>query len=98
MATGSDPLFRLSRLLAGVVACDLGSGAPAPARAQIMVDLQLVLAVDASGSVSTYRFELQRRGYVAALRNPRVIGAILSGGTRSIAVSMMQWTGPFLQA
>ena len=73
----------------------LASGAPA--RAQIMVDLQLVLAVDASGSVNTYRFELQKRGYVAALRNPRVLGAILSGRTQSIALMMMQWTGPFLQ-
>ena len=73
----------------------LASGAPG--RAQIMVDLQLVLAVDASGSVNTYRFELQKRGYVAALRNPRVLGAILSGGTQSIALTMMQWTGPFLQ-
>jgi len=71
--------------------------AGAPARAQIMADLQLVLAVDASGSVNTYRFELQKRGYVAALRNPRVLGAILSGRTQSIALMMMQWTGPFLQ-
>jgi hypothetical protein len=68
-----------------------------PARAQTEVDLQLVLAVDASGSVNTYRFQLQQRGYVAALRNPRVLSAILSGGTQSIAITMMQWTGPFLQ-
>ena len=68
-----------------------------PAPAQTMVDLQLVLAVDASGSVNTYRFELQKRGYVAALRNPRVLGAILSGATQSISLTMMQWTGPFLQ-
>jgi hypothetical protein len=69
----------------------------APARAQTEVDLQLVLAVDASGSVNMYRFQLQQRGYVAALRNPRVLSAILSGGTQSIAITMMQWTGPFLQ-
>ena len=34
------------------------------------VDLQLVLAVDASGSVNQYRFELQKQGYAAAFRNP----------------------------
>ena len=34
------------------------------------VDLSLVLAVDASGSVNQYRFELQKRGYVEAFRNP----------------------------
>jgi hypothetical protein len=68
-----------------------------PAAAQTSVDLQLALMVDASGSVNQYRFELQKRGYVAALRNPRVLGAILGGRTQSIAISMVQWTGPFLQ-
>jgi hypothetical protein len=68
------------------------------ARAQTEVDLQLIFAVDASGSVNQYRFELQKRGYVAALRNPKVLSAILGGRTQSIAVSMFQWTGPFLQA
>ena len=67
------------------------------AAAQTPVDLQLVLAVDASGSVDQVRFELQKRGYVAALRNPRVLSAILGGRTQSIAISMVQWTGPFLQ-
>src|SRR5262249_8520948 len=67
------------------------------AAAQTAVDLQLALMVDASGSVNQYRFELQKRGYVAALRNPRVLGAILGGRTQSIAISMVQWTGPFLQ-
>ena len=55
----------------GAAALLLALAAGVPARAQTMVDLQLVLAVDASGSVNTFRFELQRRGYVAALRNPR---------------------------
>ena len=68
-----------------------------PAAAQTSVDLQLALMVDASGSVNQYRFELQKRGYVAALRNPRVLGAILGGRTQSIAITMVQWTGPFLQ-
>src|SRR5947209_9820548 len=61
------------------------------------VDLALVLAVDASGSVDRVRFELQKQGYVAAFRHPRVIGAIQSGPTQADAVSMMQWTGPALQ-
>src|SRR2546421_11737196 len=61
------------------------------------VDLALVLAVDASGSVDRVRFELQKQGYVAAFRHPRVIGAIQSGPTQAIAVIMMQWTGPALQ-
>jgi len=69
----------------------------APAAAQTAVDLQLVLAVDASGSVSEERFELQKRGYVAAFRNPQLVRAIGSGPARAIAVTMVQWTGPTLQ-
>jgi hypothetical protein len=67
------------------------------AAAAIEVDLQLVLAVDASGSVSQRRFELQKQGYAAAFRNPRVLKAISSLMTQSIAVTMLQWTGPRLQ-
>jgi hypothetical protein len=70
---------------------------PAPAQSPQLVDLALVLAVDASGSVDRVRFELQKQGYVAAFRHPRVIGAIQSGPTQAIAVIMVQWTGPALQ-
>jgi hypothetical protein len=61
------------------------------------VDLQLVLAVDASGSVNQYRFELQKQGYAAAFRDPRVLKAIRSGIAGAIAVTMVQWTGPEMQ-
>jgi Protein of unknown function (DUF1194) len=64
---------------------------------QTAVDLQLVLAVDASGSVDQRRFELQKQGYVAAFRDPRVLRAIQSGAMQAIAVTMVQWTGPALQ-
>src|SRR5499433_2267323 len=67
------------------------------ADAQTAVDLQLVLAVDASGSVDQVRFELQKRGYVDAFRHARVLQAIRSGPSRAIAVTMLQWTGPALQ-
>jgi hypothetical protein len=81
------------RLFLGILASLLMlSGA---AEAQSSVNLQLVLAVDASGSVNQTRFELQKQGYAAAFRNPRVIGAI-SGSRQGIAVAMVQWTGPSL--
>jgi hypothetical protein len=73
-------------------------GAPTPiGAAEAQVDLQLVLAVDASGSVNMYRFELQKKGYAAAFRNPRVLAAIRSGTFQAIAVTMHQWTSPRLQ-
>jgi hypothetical protein len=65
--------------------------------AQAAVDLELALAVDASGSVSAHRFHLQQQGYAAAFRHPDVLKAIRSGATQSIAVIMYQWTGPSLQ-
>ncbi|MBI3434160.1 MAG: DUF1194 domain-containing protein [Proteobacteria bacterium] len=68
-----------------------------PAVAQNQVDLALVLAVDASGSVSNSRFALQIKGYAEAFRDPRVLNAIRTGPTQSIAVTMVQWTGPMLQ-
>jgi Protein of unknown function (DUF1194) len=74
------------------------SQAPAPEAhpPQTDVSVALVLAVDTSFSVSNDRFELQKRGYAAAFRNPQVLSAIRSLATQSIAVTMFQWTGPLL--
>jgi hypothetical protein len=71
--------------------------AAAAALAADKVDLQLVLAVDTSGSVDQTRFELQRDGYAAAFRSRQVLAAIQSGGNQAIAVTVFQWTGPELQ-
>jgi Protein of unknown function (DUF1194) len=71
---------------------------PAACAGERQVDLQLVLAVDASGSIDARRFELQRRGYADAFADPRVLQAIRSGPLQAIAVTMFQWTGPSLQA
>ncbi len=87
---GSLPFAAVTALLLAL-AVSVGAGA------QPAVDLQLVLAVDASGSVDQVRFELQKRGYVAAFRHARVLQAIRSGPNQAIAVTMVQWTGPMLQ-
>jgi hypothetical protein len=90
--------FAISRRgFAASAAAFMLAGARGTAAAGTEVDLQLVLAVDASGSVSQRRFELQKQGYAAAFRNPRVLKAILSLMTQSIGVTMLQWTGPRLQ-
>src|SRR5258706_15549129 len=68
----------------------------APSRAETAVDWNLVLAGDASGSVDNSRFALQNQGYAAAFRNPKVLAAIRAGARQTIAVSMVQWTGPTL--
>ena len=84
--------------LAGIPAAAFLSRADAQTSATVGVDLQLVLAVDASGSVNARRFRLQQAGYADAFRNPRVIQAIRSGLHGAIAVTMFQWTGPRLHA
>jgi len=86
-----------ARLLAVFALADAVLSLAVPAHAQATVDVELVLAVDASGSVSQERFVLQQRGYVAAFRDPRLLQAIRSGSARSIAVTMTQWTGPAMQ-
>jgi hypothetical protein len=73
-----------------------GAQTAAPSQMQTEVAIALVLAVDTSGSVSTGRFELQKQGYAAAFRSAQVLSSIRSLVTQSIAVTMMQWTGPRL--
>jgi len=92
----STPKRRLSGFVAVLALLAFAPGGPA--MAQTTVDLQLVLAVDVSGSVNAQRFELQKMGYVAAFQNRRVLNTILAGRNQSIAVTMMQWSGPFLQS
>ena len=67
------------------------------ARAEIPVDLELVLAVDVSGSMDDDEHVLQRQGYVEAFRHPLVIGAITSGILGRIAVTYVEWAGPASQ-
>jgi hypothetical protein len=68
------------------------------ARAAAEVDLALVLAIDASGSVSEDRFRLQRQGYAAALENRDFVHAVESGATGRIAVTVVEWSGMTQQA
>ena len=56
------------------------------------VDLELILAVDASSSVSAEEFDLQIKGLAEAFRSPEVLAAIQAGGDFGIAVSLMQWS------
>ena len=64
---------------------------------QTPVDLQLVLAVDVSRSIDEVEAELQRRGYIEALTNERVIDAILSGENKRIALCYTEWAGTHYQ-
>ena len=65
---------------------------------ELPVDLELVLAVDVSGSVDEVEARLQRDGYVQALRHPDVISAISAGVLRRIAVTYIEWAGQDTQS
>ncbi|MEM9277944.1 MAG: DUF1194 domain-containing protein [Pseudomonadota bacterium] len=56
------------------------------------VDLELVLAMDASGSISDREYVLQLNGTAAAFRDPAIHAAIVSGPTGKIAVNVMLWS------
>ncbi|MCB1479299.1 MAG: DUF1194 domain-containing protein [Rhodobiaceae bacterium] len=82
-------------LIAGVLGLGILSS---PAMAEdIPVDLELVLAVDVSRSMTKREQEIQRRGYAEALVSEEVISAIRSGGYGSIALTYVEWAGALLQ-
>jgi hypothetical protein len=57
------------------------------------VDLELVLAVDVSGSVDEVEAKEQRDGYVAALGDAAVAQAIQGNSYGRIAVTYVEWSG-----
>ncbi|WP_149540138.1 DUF1194 domain-containing protein [Siccirubricoccus phaeus] len=88
---------RLLAMPAGIIApCVASRAAPAqPLLAQAAeLDLLLVLAVDASGSIDADEFQLQREGYAEALSHPSVIAAIQSRPRAAIGVAMVEWGAP----
>ena len=87
-------LGKLSMRRAFVLAACLAIAGPsAGTRAAEPVDLELVLTVDTSGSIDLEEAQLQRDGYLAALVDPRVIGAIRAGRRGRIAVAYVEWAG-----
>ncbi len=62
------------------------------------VDLELVLAVDVSGSIDVEEAILQRQGYVQALRHPEIVEAIKGGRLGRIAVTYIEWAGDHYQS
>ena len=71
----------------------LGLTIATPARAAEPVDVELVLAVDVSLSMSPMELNIQREGYAAALTDARVLQAIADGAYGRIAVTYFEWAG-----
>ncbi len=66
-----------------------------PAAADTPVDLELVLAVDVSLSIDVAEAGLQREGYIRAFRDSEVVRAVRSGILGRIAVTYVEWAGPY---
>src|SRR6202007_3039728 len=57
------------------------------------VDLEVILAADVSRSIDDAEFDLQRKGYAAALSDPRVLAAIHGRSGAAIGVCFIEWSG-----
>lgn len=90
----------MSRWLAPLLACIAalpGIVHASHARADETVDVELILAVDVSLSMSPDELVIQRDGYAAALTHPVVIEAIRDGVHGRIAVTYVEWAGENVQ-
>lgn len=63
----------------------------------VPVDVELMLAVDVSYSMSPKELELQRRGYAEALTSPEVMKAIRTGYYQKVAITYVEWSGQYDQ-
>lgn len=88
-------LARVRTIRALILLAGLALAAPAATEDNfgpaVTVDLELVLAVDASGSVDESEYTLQLAGLAAAFRDEAVQQAIASGPRGRIAVAMVVW-------
>jgi hypothetical protein len=93
-----------SALLASSAAIAVGFATPAGSApvpvvdqtasiSQIEVDVELVLAVDVSFSMDLEEQNVQRAGYLAALRSPEFIDAVRNGALGKVAITYVEWGG-----
>ncbi len=76
--------------LALIVAATLQSTAVAQ---QTAVNIELLLALDTSASVSMQEFDLQLQGIALAFRDPDVLKAVDNLRPQGVAIAVMQWGG-----
>jgi hypothetical protein len=74
-----------------LLACTAGS--PAGPQGGTEVDVELVIAVDVSRSMTPRELEIQRRGYAEALVSAEVLAAIRRGYLGQVAITYVEWAG-----
>lgn len=97
MGAGSQrkagPATTRRRLAAGAAGL-LAAPSAARAAGEGPVDLALVLATDASGSIDQAEFRFQKEGIAQSLADPAVLAAIRAGLIGRIAVAYLEWGSP----
>jgi hypothetical protein len=66
----------------------------AAAQAAPVLDLLLVLAMDASGSIDADEFRLQREGLAESVTHPAILAAIASKPNGAIGIALVEWGSP----
>lgn len=84
----------MRRMIVGFAALFL---ATTTATANNEVDVQIVLAVDVSRSMTDRELQIQRRGYAEALRSEAVAKAVESGLLGRVALIYMEWGEQYWQ-
>jgi hypothetical protein len=77
----------------GLTALALTFAGASPARGGEAVDAAVVLAADVSRSIDDDEFDLQRRGYAAAVVSDKLMEAIRAGPHGAIALAYVEWAG-----
>jgi hypothetical protein len=85
--------MKTTTVIAAFIACLVGAGISSLGARAETVDLLLILAADVSRSIDEAEFNLQRKGYAAAMSDPQVLRAIVGGRNHAIAVTFVEWSG-----
>ncbi len=80
-------LHRMRVLAMAALAAGSPMTLPATAVAQGMVDLELALLADASGSIDAAEIRFQRQRYASAITDPAVVKVITGGWNQKIALT-----------
>jgi hypothetical protein len=86
--------FTLALAMACIMACVVLRGTALAQGDAPRVDVALVLTVDASGSIDTPEFQLQKEGIASAVADPQVLSTIQSGRNGQIAIAYVEWGAP----
>jgi hypothetical protein len=82
-----------SAVSAALVGLALICAGAARADDHVVVDAAIALAVDVSGSMDVEELEVQRAGYLEALRHPDFARLVAAGRHGRIALSHFEWAG-----